>query len=108
MRRTAAVSIGRLSVDPDEPTTFALDNEDVLPSLAAVEAGETRIRNHLEYFAQHLAEVARPSQLNEPRLSFRDFKALYQRHQHANGCHFVVHQHDHPVSGITKSHFSIL
>lgn len=67
------------------------------PTLAAIEAGQAQIRDHLEYFAKHLGSVIRPSA--GPRLSIDNFQALYERNQHPSGHHFVVHQHDHPISG---------
>ena len=72
-----------------------------LSSLAAIEAGEAQIRDHLEYFAKNLKEVSRPT--SQPRISIEDFKNLYQRNEHKHGRHFVIHQHDHPISGIHMS-----
>jgi hypothetical protein len=69
------------------------------PRLAAVEAGEAQVRNHLAYFAKHLGAVTRLAP--GPRLSIEQFRELYQRNQHSHGRHFVVHQHDHPISGMT-------
>lgn len=66
--------------------------------LAAIEAGEIEIRDHLEYFFQHLFKASRPAV--GPRVTFNAWKELYQRSQHPHGRHFVVHQHDHPVSGV--------
>ncbi|EME46104.1 hypothetical protein DOTSEDRAFT_125196 [Dothistroma septosporum NZE10] len=66
--------------------------------LAAIEAGEIEIRDHLEYFFQHLLNASRPAV--GPRTSFDAWKNLYQKSQHPHGRHFVVHQHDHPVSGV--------
>ncbi|KAK3117157.1 hypothetical protein LTR53_001736 [Teratosphaeriaceae sp. CCFEE 6253] len=71
---------------------------DVGPTLAAIEAGQAQIRDHLEYFARHLGHTTKPSP--GPRLSIGDFRDLYRRNQHSNGRHFVVHQHDHPISGV--------
>lgn len=78
------------------------ESKDVGPSLAAVEAGVAQIRDHLEYFTNHFREIARPV-IRGPRLSIEDFQSLYKRNQHRHGRHFVVHQHDHPVSGISYS-----
>ncbi|KAK3710477.1 hypothetical protein LTR37_010320 [Vermiconidia calcicola] len=71
---------------------------ELAPTLAAIEAGEARIRDHLAYFARHLADATRVAR--GPRLSIEDFQDLYRRNQHDHGCHFVVHQHDHPISGM--------
>lgn len=68
------------------------------PSLAAIEAGQAEIRDHLDYFANHLQSVFRPCPA--PRLDIDAFRNLYTRNEHKHGCHFVVHQHDHPVSGV--------
>jgi len=68
------------------------------PSLAAIEAGRTEIRNHLDYFAQHFLQVLRTRP--GPRISIKEFEALYQRNEHKHGHHFVIHQHDHPISGV--------
>ncbi|KAK4543889.1 hypothetical protein LTR36_004663 [Oleoguttula mirabilis] len=71
---------------------------DAEPTLAAVEAGQARIRDHLEYFVKLLSSVTRPCP--GPTLTISDFSKLYKRNQHAHGRHFVVHQHDHPISGV--------
>ena len=81
----------------DETPTY------LIPNLAAIEAGESQIHNHLSYFSQHLEAASRPllSTSNPtPRLSIADFRELYRRNQHATGRHFVIHQHDHPVAGV--------
>jgi hypothetical protein len=72
----------------------------VLPSLATIEAGQTKICDHLSYFAEHFSQLLRPSTSALPRLSTPDFVELYERNQHARGRHFVVHQHNHPVAGV--------
>lgn len=76
--------------------------EDVLqhgePTLAAIEAGEAHIRDHLSYFLRRLSKVSRPV-IDAPRLALSEFSELYRRSEHKNGRHFVVHQHDHPISG---------
>lgn len=69
------------------------------PTLAAIEAGEAQIGDHLDHFSKHLGSLQRPS--SNPRLPIRDFEMLYKRNLHQLGRHFVVHQHDHPISGIT-------
>lgn len=70
------------------------------PSLAAIEAGEAVIEDHLGYFRKHLEKACRPVEANIPRLSIESFADLYRRNQHDNGHHFVVHQHNHPIAGI--------
>ncbi len=73
-------------------------NERRGPRLADVEAGQADITDHLDYFTKHFQAVLRPGY--HPRLDLEDFEALYKRNQHNHGHHFVVHQHDHPISGI--------
>ncbi|KAI9682034.1 MAG: hypothetical protein M1817_000088 [Caeruleum heppii] len=73
------------------------------PSLAAIEAGTAKIRDHLSYFLHHLSASLRPtvfSSSHTPQLSLPAFKRLYERNQHPHGHHFVIHQHDHPVAGV--------
>jgi hypothetical protein len=69
------------------------------PSLAAIEAGEAQVRDHLAYFSHHLRLTSRETQSALPRLTIIDFQDLYRRNEHSHGCHFVIHQHDHPISG---------
>lgn len=75
------------------------DQDGTASSLAAVEAGEAEVADHLAYFAMHLTLKSR-AEPREPRISVEEFKSLYQRNQHAKGRHFVVHQHNHPISGV--------
>lgn len=74
-------------------------SEHARPSLAAIEAGEVCIRDHLSYFASRLQQAIRPPISDTPRLSISEFESLYQRNESPLGRHFVVHQHDHPISG---------
>lgn len=69
------------------------------PSLAAIEAGEAKIKDHLDYFSKHLTNYVRPNLEPERTVSISRFRNLYERNQHPNGHHFVVHQHNHPVAG---------
>lgn len=69
------------------------------PTLAAIEAGEAQIRDHLAYFSEHLAHVKRSNDSIAPTLGIQGFQDLYKRNSTPGGRHFVVHQHDHPVSG---------
>ena len=70
------------------------------PTLAAIEAGEAQVRDHLEYFSHHFRLTSRDTQSALPRITIDDFQDLYRRNNHAYGCHFVIHQHDHPISGV--------
>ena len=65
------------------------------PSTAAVEAGKAEVRDHLAYFFEKLSQAIKP---NAP-LALEDWAKLYQRNQHSQGRHFVIHQHDHPIAG---------
>ena len=69
------------------------------PSLAAIEAGEAQVRDHLEYFSHHFRLTSRDTQSVLPRIAINDFQDLYRRNDDSYGCHFVIHQHDHPISG---------
>lgn len=78
------------------------------PSLAAIEAGEAQVRDHVEYFSRHLHEASRKTPPSVPRLPTDGFRDLYKRNQHARGCHFVIHQHDHPVAGSSGPSFAFI
>ncbi|EMC98795.1 hypothetical protein BAUCODRAFT_129101 [Baudoinia panamericana UAMH 10762] len=75
-----------------------VDDGELEPTLAAVEAGKAEVREHLEYFARHLSAVKRASP--QPTISITEFRNLYKRNHNAHGHHFVIHQHDHPISGV--------
>lgn len=69
---------------------------------AAVEAGEHRVEDHLEFYSQHLQHfLLQPwPDPRSPRINLGDWFILYQRHAGSTaGSHFVVHQHDHPIAG---------
>lgn len=36
----------------------------------------------------------------ERQLSIDDYGELYRRNDGPGGCHFVVHQHEHPLAGV--------
>lgn len=76
------------------------DDSSSPPNLAAIEAGEARIDDHLSVFSERLSQHIRPCAVGQgDLLSIDDFKDLYRRNQHQHGRHFVVHQHDHPIAG---------
>jgi hypothetical protein len=84
------------------------DNDEDISS-AAIESGETILRDYLSYFTMHLSSHIRPiqqdpSSLCKPRISLSEFVDLYQRNQNPQGRHFVIHQHDHPIAG---THYDI-
>ena len=72
------------------------------PNLAAIEAGETAIDDHLAVISEQLSRHIRPMNIG-PRdvLRIDEFRGLYARNQRRDGRHFVVHQHDHPVAGMS-------
>lgn len=70
------------------------------PNLAAIEAGQVEVSDHLSIFSTRLTQCIRPSGLTEiPRLQIADWANLYRRNEKPHGRHFVVHQHDHPIAG---------
>ncbi len=69
------------------------------PKLAAVEAGEASVDDHLSFFSFKLLEASKPSVVGLSRISYQAWSELYQRNLHPHGRHFVIHQHDHPVAG---------
>lgn len=102
---SASVSPPRLKklmpqVDRYPSSTLGNDGTNSL-SLAAVEAGEVQAEDPVKLFSARLAAVARPlsTSLEGPRLPVKDWIDLYSKNQHENGCHFVIHQHDHPIAG---------
>ncbi|EZG08810.1 hypothetical protein H106_02003 [Trichophyton rubrum CBS 735.88] len=67
--------------------------------IAAIEAGKEDVEDHLEIFSARLRASTRPELPQVPRLAHSAWRDLYQRNQHEDGRHFVVHQHDHPIAG---------
>lgn len=67
--------------------------------LAAIEAGQVEVTDHLSIFSSRLSQAARPAVSQSPRLQIPDWVSLYQRNQYPEGRHFVIHQHDHPIAG---------
>lgn len=94
--RTRKITIQTRSYTAEQDSCSAHRSEDATPSLAAVEAGEAQVRNHLEYFSSHISSFAQAS----APLKIRAFEDLYKRNQHEHGRHWVIHQHDHPVAGV--------
>ncbi|PNS21846.1 hypothetical protein CAC42_444 [Sphaceloma murrayae] len=70
------------------------------PSPAAVEAGRADVRDHLQYWTEELARVRRNDHTKANALAIEAFRDLYARNSNDEGHHFVIHQHDHPVSGV--------
>lgn len=73
------------------------------PSLAAIEAGQVQVTDHLGIFSSRLSQRIHPplssSETPPPRLPIAEWKNLYQRNERPDGHHFVIHQHDHPIAG---------
>ncbi|KXT16631.1 hypothetical protein AC579_6668 [Pseudocercospora musae] len=84
--------------DPEQEQEQDDFNANDKSEVARIEAHELSIRDHLSYFVSHLSQVSRPTV--GPRVPIDAFRELYQRNQHSQGAHFVVHQHDHPVAGL--------
>ena len=74
-------------------------DEDAQATTAAVEAGTVHVDDHVAFWGTKLSTLTRPSRPGAPQLSHDEWLDIYQRNQHENGHHFVVHQHDHPVAG---------
>ena len=70
-------------------------------NLAAIEAGQVEVTDHLEIFSKRLGQHTRPHSETQstPRLTICEWVNLYRRNAHPEGRHFVIHQHDHPVAG---------
>lgn len=67
---------------------------------AAIEAGELEVVDHIAFYSVHLLSAIRPHRKDTPRLAHANWLQLYTRNAGSlKGCHFVVHQHDHPVAG---------
>jgi hypothetical protein len=82
------------------PPPQSQDDAITSPSLAAVEAGRARVENHLEYFVEHLSESSKDMNEDVPRIDINKWADMYAQNDHEHGHHFVVHQHNHPVSGV--------
>lgn len=81
-----------------DPAEVNQDERNLTRRLAAVEAGEVNITDHLTTSSEQLRRVKK--YLPGKFLSIEGFMDLYKRNQHKQGRHFVIHQHDHPIAGI--------
>lgn len=100
-RRTQpAVASLTASVSPP-PLKKRSTTNDEINQLAAIEAGEIEVTDHLRIFSTKLSQHTRPSSISQPtpRLAIKDYVDLYRRNSHPTGHHFVIHQHDHPIAG---------
>ncbi|KAJ5565010.1 hypothetical protein N7513_001252 [Penicillium frequentans] len=86
------------AVDASQRSSASPNNEH---NLAAIEAGEVKVDDHLGIISTKLHQFVRPSLTSQlmPRLPIAEWVDLYQRNDHPEGRHFVIHQHDHPVAG---------
>jgi hypothetical protein len=91
--------IGKTHTIEQKTTPKETDATNDRPDLAAVEAGKAQVKDHLAYFSHHLYGASRQTPSQFPRIAREVFQDLYKRNRHAQGRHFVVHQHDHPLSG---------
>lgn len=75
--------------------------QNLTPNLAAIEAGEVEVMDHISIFSSQLRQFTRPLSDSEPipRLPIPNWINLYRRNERPEGHHFVIHQHDHPVAG---------
>ncbi|KAK1142832.1 hypothetical protein N8T08_007266 [Aspergillus melleus] len=69
------------------------------PNLAAIEAGQVQVSDHLSIFSSRLGEAVRSTEASTPQIPIPEWVDLYRRNQHTEGRHFVIHQHDHPIAG---------
>ncbi|KAI9042678.1 uncharacterized protein KD926_005284 [Aspergillus affinis] len=96
-------SKGNKSADSQPiPTTSSTSTAKVNsnpPNLAAIEAGQVQVSDHLSIFSSRLGEAVRSTDASTPRIPISEWAELYRRNQHIEGRHFVIHQHDHPIAG---------
>lgn len=64
----------------------------------AVQTGQVNETEKLNEILERLSRYIRQPD-SQPRISMSDWISLYQRNAHPEGRHFVIHQHDHPLSG---------
>ncbi|KAJ6104498.1 hypothetical protein N7523_010818 [Penicillium sp. IBT 18751x] len=89
-----------LVAKPSPKKTPSGSPQDTSLSLAAVEAGEVTITDHLGIISERLKRCIRPPiPGSAPHITMDEWTELYRRNAHAQGRHFVIHQHDHPVAG---------
>ena len=89
----------REGISPPPARKTKPDEEPPATTTAAVEAGTVHVNDHVAFWGAKLSNFTRPSRHGLPQLSKDEWLDIYQRNQHKNGHHFVVHQHDHPVAG---------
>ncbi|KAG8625441.1 hypothetical protein KVT40_007192 [Elsinoe batatas] len=92
----------RVSPPPTRKSSKADNAADVKhePTPADVEAGQADVIDHVQYWHDELSSRKRKFQGGTPCLPLQTYRELYVRNQTDRGCHFVIQQHDHPVSGV--------
>lgn len=100
-RPPATAPSGRDNININSPQKTPLDSRpDSPPNLAAIEAGQIEVSDHLGIFSSRLSQCIRPLPSSEaPCLQIADWTDLYRRNERPHGRHFVIHQHDHPIAG---------
>ncbi|KAJ5757945.1 uncharacterized protein N7511_006639 [Penicillium nucicola] len=86
----------------DESITLSFNapKSKATPSLAAIEAGQVQVKDHLKIISTKLSQCICPiPKQSFPQLPIADWADLYRRNERPDGRHFVIHQHDHPVAG---------
>lgn len=85
---------------PASKKTIPRPQQDSSNTLAAIEAGQVQVTDHLGVISEKLKECIRPSgPQSTTRLPMHEWSDLYRRNTHPEGRHFVIHQHDHPIAG---------
>lgn len=94
-------SFGKDNTNVNSPQETPLDSKpDSPPNLAAIEAGQIEVSDHLGIFSSRLSQCIRSFSSSEvSRLQIADWTNLYRRNERPHGRHFVIHQHDHPIAG---------
>lgn len=80
------------------PTSPERRRSRTAPTPAATDSGKDGASEVTLAVSEKLSECIRPKSTT-PRISLSDWVDLYSRNEHPEGRHFVVHQHDHPLSG---------
>ena len=72
-----------------------------LASTSAIEAGKASLEDQFSFFSTKLQSFTRSPPLSHPLLPHSQWTQMYLRHsENPDGHHFVIHQHDHPISGL--------
>ncbi|KAJ5096036.1 hypothetical protein NUU61_005392 [Penicillium alfredii] len=87
--------------EPNRALPSGAINLENTPSLAAIEAGQVEVTDHLSIVSTKLRQYMRFHSYPQPtpRIPIEQWVELYRRNEHPEGRHFVIHQHDHPLAG---------